>query len=253
MKKTALFPLMAIILVVFSLSSCKKGEEDPFISLRSRKARLTATWNLKEGQWTQTTYDNKKVGENLGSLFGLNHFMNQIRKNKGDTYSVIYTYTNGKLHITERDTYDDGTTEETNYDIDEFQITMVFNNDYTFRINTYAKYSDDNYTRENWEVNRGTWSFLQKNEKAKNKERVLLELASKYTKDKYSYGNYSHIEEDSTLYEGSGIDINKPMYILDLTRLASKELKIKLDYKKTEMDKDYYELTGYMQFEKQKK
>ena len=41
--------LFIIIIVVFTMSSCKKGEDDPFISFRSRKARITGEWNLKSG------------------------------------------------------------------------------------------------------------------------------------------------------------------------------------------------------------
>lgn len=36
------------------LSNCRKGENDPLISLRTRKARLTGDWLLKEGNLTRT-------------------------------------------------------------------------------------------------------------------------------------------------------------------------------------------------------
>lgn len=42
-----------ILLVVFAgligLNSCRKGEDDPFISFRSREARLTGEWKLNSG------------------------------------------------------------------------------------------------------------------------------------------------------------------------------------------------------------
>lgn len=34
------------VLAVALLGSCRKGESDPFLSLRSRNARITGTWNL---------------------------------------------------------------------------------------------------------------------------------------------------------------------------------------------------------------
>jgi hypothetical protein len=44
--KYALLMLLAVMLI---LPSCKKGENDPFISLKSRKARLVGEWKLVEG------------------------------------------------------------------------------------------------------------------------------------------------------------------------------------------------------------
>lgn len=49
--------LTCIILLLTEFTSCKKGEEDPFLSLRSRKARLTGTWVLKEAQSTFVSSD----------------------------------------------------------------------------------------------------------------------------------------------------------------------------------------------------
>lgn len=44
---------MAIVGVT-AVSSCKKGENDPFLSLRSRKARVTGEWKLTKGTITET-------------------------------------------------------------------------------------------------------------------------------------------------------------------------------------------------------
>lgn len=51
MKNT--FAVMAIVGVT-TVSSCKKGENDPFLSLRSRKARVTGEWKLTKGTVTET-------------------------------------------------------------------------------------------------------------------------------------------------------------------------------------------------------
>lgn len=41
---------IVLVLASFLLApSCRKGEDDPFLSLRSRKARLTGEWKLKSG------------------------------------------------------------------------------------------------------------------------------------------------------------------------------------------------------------
>lgn len=47
-------------LTVMPFQSCKKGPDDPFISFRSRKARL-------EGEWTLKTYKKNGTEQNLSS------------------------------------------------------------------------------------------------------------------------------------------------------------------------------------------
>jgi len=43
------FKIILLVLIAISAFSCKKGENDPFISLKSRKARLVGEWKLVEG------------------------------------------------------------------------------------------------------------------------------------------------------------------------------------------------------------
>lgn len=61
MRKFKLFTLIPcsalllyafIFLTPFILTECKKGPDDPKISLRTRKARLCGNWNLKSGKST---------------------------------------------------------------------------------------------------------------------------------------------------------------------------------------------------------
>lgn len=44
MKKILLAVIVSLSIIV--IPSCKKGEDDPFISIRSRDARITAKWKL---------------------------------------------------------------------------------------------------------------------------------------------------------------------------------------------------------------
>jgi hypothetical protein len=55
MKKS--ISLLSIALLVFTsmlITGCKKGEDDPFISLRSRDARITAKWKLTKAEEIST-------------------------------------------------------------------------------------------------------------------------------------------------------------------------------------------------------
>lgn len=55
-KKIIYFAFAFIAIVgVSTVTSCKKGENDPFISLKSRKARISGEWKLEKGTLTSTT------------------------------------------------------------------------------------------------------------------------------------------------------------------------------------------------------
>jgi hypothetical protein len=64
MKKLLLY-LLTIMIAAPAIISCKKGEEDPFLSMKSRKARLEGEWKLvsgsevinDDGDVYQVTYD----------------------------------------------------------------------------------------------------------------------------------------------------------------------------------------------------
>jgi hypothetical protein len=53
MKKTLLV-LLVVAMAIPAFQSCKKGDNDPLISFRSRKARLVGEWTLREGNVTET-------------------------------------------------------------------------------------------------------------------------------------------------------------------------------------------------------
>ena len=46
MKKNILFIALSLVVGSTVLTGCKKGENDPFLSLKSRDARITELWKL---------------------------------------------------------------------------------------------------------------------------------------------------------------------------------------------------------------
>jgi hypothetical protein len=52
--KRVLLVLLVAVFAIPTFQACKKGENDPTISLKSRKARLCGDWTLKEGSMTET-------------------------------------------------------------------------------------------------------------------------------------------------------------------------------------------------------
>jgi len=53
-KYLSIVLLISVVLGTFTLSSCKKGPNDPFISLRSRKARMVGDWTIAKYSYERT-------------------------------------------------------------------------------------------------------------------------------------------------------------------------------------------------------
>lgn len=65
--------LFLFLVITATLSSCKKYEEDGFISLRTAKARLTGTWKAVKA------YD--KDGNDVSSTFTASNYQVKFEKN----------------------------------------------------------------------------------------------------------------------------------------------------------------------------
>ncbi len=78
--------IVPFILVIHSLiviPSCKKGEDDPFISFRSRDARITAKWKLVNYE-SQSSYNGSSSTQVLnGSIY--------TSTNSSGSYSYSYS------------------------------------------------------------------------------------------------------------------------------------------------------------------
>ena len=112
MKKTIFKMTMVLFISVIAFSGCKKGEDDPGISFRSRTARFAGDWKLTTMDYTETrtnngstsTYHYTYDGVNITttSTFGGNSYTDKT------VYSLnISTTKDGTYNTTE---VDDGDT-----------------------------------------------------------------------------------------------------------------------------------------------
>jgi hypothetical protein len=137
-------PLFSIFIITLSLTSCKKGENDPFISFQSRKARLIGEWKVTNEVITASEIH---IDSNLSinSIYDGSKKMNIIvtQTPKGNTSSKDSTYYSQTLSIKKDGTYIQ---------------SIVYNNG------------------TNLNITEGTWSFLGKSEinNLKNKEAIYL-------------------------------------------------------------------------------
>ena len=106
MKKAILMFAAAGLLV--ATPSCKKGENDPFLSLSSRKARVAGTWSLASGTVTYTnTYS--WGGDNYTDVDTYTYdganvtYVNALTGPGGTVTSTPNTVTHTETHTFEKD------------------------------------------------------------------------------------------------------------------------------------------------------
>lgn len=88
-----------------AMSSCKKGENDPFLSLKSRKARISGEWKLIDGTSTNTY-----TSAGLTTTSSTNYTSSSYTTSQGNTYTYSEKMTIEKDGTYEVVVTDDGDT-----------------------------------------------------------------------------------------------------------------------------------------------
>lgn len=197
---------VAIAIVALFIFGCKKGENDPFLSLKSRKARLCQEWVLESGE---AKYQSKATGQISGSNLDLTEIK--------DGVLTMTVYHNDSL---------------TDVITGKFEQTIVFNKDYTYERHEISHYENGQLQYD--EITRGSWAFLgkSKDEDYKNKERITL-IENYYT--------YEYYDEDGNFLSGNtytGMEIDYAEF-MSLDRLSGKELSIESNSQSTFTNDNY--------------
>ena len=183
--KKIFFSLFSLLIITLCLSSCKKGDNDPFLSLQSRKARLIGEWKVtKEVIAASETY----LDSNL-------------------TINSIY----------------DGT-KKMNYTVTQTPSGNKSSKDSTFYSQTLSIKKDGTYVQSiiyyngvNLKITEGTWEFLGKSEinKLKNKEAIYLTTSKTtiYNGTETNIYDYSNLDGRTILIDQ--LKNNKLILIID--------------------------------------
>jgi hypothetical protein len=197
MRPSLRFILIAICAVslLFPVSGCKKGENDPFLSLLSRKQRITGSWTVVTGDGTKTE---------------------QIDIN-GDLFTQTETWDFDGADNTIVRTNDFGTT---NW-IYPTTYTYTFNKDNSFKtkvVKTYTALQDgEDYTET--VTMEGSWQFAGgDDDDTPKKSQVLLEISKETT-----VLTCTGCSNTSNTYSGS----HSPMILMDIDKLKNKEMVLK--------------------------
>lgn len=138
--------------------SCKKGENDPALSLKSRTARLTGEWKMTSSTEVRTNVNNGVSSTRNSTFDGTT--MTQVFSGVGPSYTTTSTYS-----------------EE-----------MTFEKDGTFKFTRTSNSPGENSTING----NGNWTFIGKSKTAelKNKEAISLSFL-KFTDQDGDYQDYS--------------------------------------------------------------
>ena len=151
--------LVFTAIILLTVSSCRKGDDDPFFSLLSRKARLINEWILIEGTQTTTLI----AGQN----------------------SITFDYTITEDSISHFDGYENQT----------FAYTerMTFKRDETFSLVTEQDYYGYGNMKVTYE---GYWTFMNSVDDYEKKERVQLTIESMKTEFNGQSSTVMYDQED---------------------------------------------------------
>lgn len=143
MKYFFLTALCAVTLCA-GMSSCKKGENDPFLSMRTRKARIAGEWKLSNLAGTD-----KDVNPGIST-----------------THTTVTSY-DGTTK-TQVDSYQTANSSTSSTSTNAYSVTLTIKKD-----GTYQQTLTENGATSTTE---GTWIFLRKSKKndLKSKEAVML-------------------------------------------------------------------------------
>lgn len=153
MKKWSLIVLCLIATTTATtVTSCKKGKNDPALSLKSRKARLAGDWELTGYSSTETYYDNGNVREEIllegSTLTKKTYFNDNLVSTETQEFSETLSFTkDGKytmIHV-------DETTEGNWAFIGKSKDAGLKNKEAILLSDTRVTYSDG--TSQSWKTN----------------------------------------------------------------------------------------------------
>ncbi len=163
MKKIFFLLAVAIFSATF-ITSCKKGEDDPFISFRSRDGRIIGVWIMKNKTYTNKSQTVDKTTNNVNSdVYNTDETTTTTETFDGTTYTQKTTSDN-KYNSTQT-TYDwvtssfttatsDSKSVNTTTDTYTYSVEVEIKDDHTYTA-TYTK-TNLSHKTSNSQTNNGT-------------------------------------------------------------------------------------------------
>ena len=211
MKKIQKLILLALT-VALILPACKKGENDPFLSFRSRKSRVAGEWTVDFKEEVRKT---TKIEPS-------------VHGSSTETTTISgSTYTNTFVDASGTDT-DNGTVRTFTY---TYEKDGGWSSVYEFTVITIlgsGTFATTQTTVTKIECS-GVWNFLGKIGDAKNKENMSVSTTSKKTTTVTTTDNSFTGTDVTTETVTQSFAENENVEIWKLTQLKNKELKAEIE------------------------
>ncbi|MFH2142767.1 MAG: hypothetical protein ABIJ97_10110 [Bacteroidota bacterium] len=227
MKRTLKFVILVVLAIPFIVTSCKKGENDPFISLKSRNARLVGEWKISESTVSNTsnyTYDGSTYTQTTSTVGSEN--VNDISYTSTET--VTETFTVGSNSTTTITTTTGTGTISTNKIT--FEKDGVFKMEeiktINFKETVEGQSGISEWSESTNSLMNGIWYWAAENKtiETKNKEVIVFQITSSF----YSYTKTGDQTGDgSSTQTYTGNDCPQMHYKID--KLTSKDMVIMED------------------------
>lgn len=216
MKKSIL--MLAAGALLLATPSCKKGENDPFMSLASRKARISGEWNVASYEMESHTTSGSDSWHNTESFDGSN-----ITSTWSQTVSGSTSSGNGTDVITVS-MFDFIINKDGTYEMHKNMVTVS---------STTIGGITDTDTKTETYTEMGSWSFIGKaKDEYKNKERVVFNathsVATEQITNVLSVGGSSTTDIGDTDTDDETYTIGENATIFDIDMLKGKEMTLML-------------------------
>jgi len=193
MKNFRIFGFLLLVVVMSTLlEGCfRKGENDPFVSLRSRKARMTGVWDITEfkGDYLRklNSGENRKIDliQSGTSISETTHYIDMTEATQDSLFCTTSDTTiewKGKMIEAFYDIRKDGSFD---YAF-EYTLEMTHSTDFPEGSSTIGMFAPtnnpfrlDSTMKRNIRTEfRGRWNFLYDVDGYKKKERIVFEIES---------------------------------------------------------------------------
>ena len=190
--------VLGLLVVAAVLPSCKKGDDDPFLSLRSRKGRVAGDWTVDARVKTETQSNSSSSTSTTTTTTISGSNWTQTHSNSSDVHTGAVTFTfkfdkDGKWSSVYELTETDNTGGVTTTSVEHTESS-------------------------------GIWNFLGKIGDAKNKENMSVSTTSETTKTTFT----STFFPSSTNVTTKTYSENENVEIWKITELKNKEMMVEM-------------------------
>jgi hypothetical protein len=221
--KFSSFVLMLSVCAAFILSACRKGPEDPLLSFRSRKVRLSGEWKVINNN-TNILYSNvisSGATETREFNLGSTEFSITGTENFNKKFPVDTTFSHP---IT-------GTVDAHAFSFDKegnftYNYTYSYEQIHPVRVNGTTQ--TQKYTVKETVLKNGKWYFAGKSGDFKNKENLVLSVLSAKTSTETSTTIGTASTETKIFETDRSYAFNESLEVWHLIKLRNKEIKMEM-------------------------